>query len=160
MKIISNKLIALFLSAAVAVSAGAAVAICASASAAQQTVSASTQDDTIDSSVFTNRSLNLQTVTDIEGREVNPYVLFGSSLRLAHEMQLKEDGTFVIYLGATNGNDLRGTFAYNRVSGKVILTYDNGFRAAAYLACTERGNLVLKVPVTIGDTIFIVDFGI
>lgn len=157
MKKKSMKVTAVILSAMLAISAGAVFAATAYAAPANTQISVSVKN-TVPSLKQLSGKWVVDKITDTDNNELNPYALFGSSIKLSHEMILNQNGTFSLFLGASCGNDPSGTFTYNKASGKLALSYQDGFRAMAYVAKKSTGELVLQVPVKVHGNIIIVDF--
>ena len=152
----SLKLSALILSAALTITAGAAIA--ATANAAPADTSAITEKvNTFDLSFITGNKWNVSRILDANGNQVNPYLMFGTSFRLAHSVVFNEDGTFAVYLGASKGNDPQGAFKYNELSAKIFLNYKDGFNAVTYVAYDQQGEVMLRVPVVIDGEIYSVE---
>lgn len=165
----SVKFSAIILSAVLAISAGTAMAVTANAASQANAAtpvnrsvqsSASVKNDakSVDRAFLTSHVWNVSKITDEKGNEVNPYMMFGTSFRLSHEINFNNDGSFAVYIGANCGNDPKGSFKYNELSGKMILNYDDGFNAAAYVAYDDNNDVVLKVPVMYFGQIYSIDF--
>lgn len=154
----SVKMFAIVLSALAAISTGVMFATAVNASAVHTTPAAVTAETTIRRSDLTRRTWTVDSITDAQGNTIDPYRLFGSSFRLAHELVLREDGTFAVYLGANTGTDPCGTFTYHPASAKLTMRYEDGFRAVAYVAYKANGDTILKVPVNLYGEVYVIDF--
>ena len=99
---------------------------------------------------------NISKITDTNHNIVNPYEMFGSSFKLAHKVVFNANGSFDVFIGADNAAPLHGMFEYNKINGKVMLDYTDGFKAIAN-AGYNNGKHVLRMPVKIAGIIYIME---